>query len=490
MKVALSNPVHRTLLLFASILAASTTAAAKTITVQAAGNYQTIQSGIDAAGAMDTVLVKAGVYREQVVIPADRTGLVLKAKGKVILNAWPAGSVGGGPAMSIAAADVMVRGLVIQNARAEREPNDLRGYGIECVAPGLVLEKVMIRNVHDRAVFISNGTGTRIVHCEFNYRGVEVTGDEVSVIGCEMNSSYLEINGNGANVVKCAFWDAGLEINGDDASLNKNRVIGVYGTAIAVDGRNARIQKNVVDGCYGSGIYVRNGDGTRIEKNQVSNASDSGISAGGSDLLVRSNEISQAFWDYGIHTSGLNPTVVKNRIRNCLGTWGALDISNAATGGLIEGNLLDRNGGSNVEIGSRCHNLVIRDNVVRRALDGYEGFEIEGSGHILVGNVADRGTYHGFEIDGDAITLENNRSLNNGGDGFFIEGGAGVVLRRNKALGNAGEGIENNGTNSMIDQNTATANHADFADAGTLASFANNKSSDGTSVTPATPEVD
>jgi pectin methylesterase-like acyl-CoA thioesterase len=87
--------VHLTLSLF--VLGAGLAPAANVV-VKKNGQFPTIQAGINAAGANGTVTVKPGVYEETPTISGALDGLVLKASGKVIIDARLANGGADGPA--------------------------------------------------------------------------------------------------------------------------------------------------------------------------------------------------------------------------------------------------------------------------------------------------------------------------------------------------------------------------------------------------------
>ena len=81
------------LILLSCLLALAPTASAKKIVVKKGTAYPTIQSGVDAAFAGDKIVVKSGVYQENVLIPSTHAGLVLKANGQVTIEGRAAESL-------------------------------------------------------------------------------------------------------------------------------------------------------------------------------------------------------------------------------------------------------------------------------------------------------------------------------------------------------------------------------------------------------------
>jgi hypothetical protein len=72
----------------------------------------------------------------------------------------------------------------------------------------------------------------------------------------------------------------------------------------------------------------------------------------------------------------------------------------------------------------------------------------------------------------------------NGKDGIHINASANLTsLNANTTLNNSGEGIENDGTNTTLTNNTSTGNRQDCAGTGTIAVNTGNVCTDGTTFT-------
>ncbi|MFG0318458.1 MAG: nitrous oxide reductase family maturation protein NosD, partial [Planctomycetota bacterium JB042] len=178
--------VHR-LVAAASALLLVSTLEAKTFVVETGGKFPTIQSAVDAAGPGDRIEIEAGTYRENVFVLANRTGLEIEGKGKVILDALPSGGAGAGPGLQILAAGARVEGLIIRNAR--RQGGNQDGFGLAGFGIDLRIEDVRAEQCEDVGIFLDVADSARVEDCRVVAcrGGVEVRGDgvRVEVVDCE-----------------------------------------------------------------------------------------------------------------------------------------------------------------------------------------------------------------------------------------------------------------------------------------------------------------
>ena len=140
---------------------------------------------------------------------------------------------------------------------------------------------------------------------------------------------------------------------------------------------------------------------------------------------------------------------------------------------------------------SSTSGLLVEGNEAR--LCGFQssegGFLVAGTGITLRKNEATMSRGDGFRVTGDGNTLDGNVATGNYNDGYDVEGAAGTVLVGNRATKNVGEGFDNGGTSTVIDGNTSKKNRIDFASDGTVSTFKNNTSGDGSDASTA-PEID
>lgn len=508
------------LMLLLALPLISPAAESKKIVVKKGTAFPTIQSGIDAAVAGDKIVVKSGVYQENVLIPPSHTGLSLKAAGRVTIEARAAGGLGAGPAIRVECADVTVQGFTIQNALTGVAPPNRQGSGIETTGSGLVVRQVTFRSNSAPAIAASDGDGTQVQDCSFfgNKSALNVTGDNVVLSGLQLANSDqagIMITGGSATVTGCTITNCGgnaIKIDGPSCLVFKNTVIVASERGVTVEGNWAKIRDNklsdlgdhavFVDGDHadvhdnkieqtggGTGVYLE-GNNHIVRGNRIRRTRSHGIHVAGSNVSIHDNRVMHSTAGSGIVTDGDNPLVTENHVADLLGDHTGISMHNAATIGLLDGNSVDNVSDAGIEVTSTCLDITIRNNTVTRAGNDHEdGFSIRGDGHIVRGNTASNNAGDGFNINGSQILVRANIANENGRDGFDIEGGSDVSVLENRAEKNAAEGIENNATGTTIADNFSKKNRIDYASSSVVLSFTGNASGDGSDETTL-PEID
>lgn len=467
---------------FTTMLSGASLVAAATVCVDPdeVSCSPTIQAGVDAAVAGDTVSIASGVYFESVLIPAGKDGLVLVG-GTIDPHAVPYDpnapfdpnepfGTNEPAAIRVESNGVRIEGVRVQNGI---------GNSIEAVANGLTLNKVVVRGPDG--------------HC------IRVLGNDAVVTG-----SVLRGCGS-----------TNIDIEGDRAQLLKNKVSLCDNDCINVDGDDAVIEGNLVSQAE-DGTSVRvNGDRLAFRKNKVSNGDDDGLRLNGDDAVIESNKFT-GIDDSAIEFNGDNPTIRKNSVStvtsqgiyiNCEPCTGGLVAKNkvVAVSGDAECFRIDADGRDPNDpnspsipptspfvvegnVGSQCsdaafdisgNGVTVRKNTAKDngGDEGEEGFDIRGVGHIVEGNSSTGNFSSGYTIAGTGHILRNNKATANLGDGFQIEGeglltfsqDGGHTFVDNKSNDNLGQGfaVLANDPNdpplaSALTGNSASGNRTDF----------------------------
>ncbi len=417
-------------------------AGAATVTVSKGGAIPTIQQGIDAASAGDTVEVQAGVYQENVTIVASKVGLRLVGlggTGAVVIEARPAGGAAAGPGVQVDADDVRIVGIVVQNAR---EPNfGEPGSGFRVTADGFFAQKCVARGCTP-AGFEFEGTGKpRLKKCSTlgGTSGVLLTSaTDAQLSKCSLRAHDLDaviLDGcAGVTIRGCRF----LAINGSGIATGTN------------GNSNVRVSKCRLQQCTSSAIVLSDG----------------------SPLIVE-----------------------KNRIREC---EGAIEVFEAAVA-RVRGNIVDGTQDNTSLLVDACGDAIVENNSIRRAAIGPYSvqdsiemrvrnneaiecavtddfvFECDSAGGVFTGNRVRDCVGIGFAVlKGDCDLSDNLVSGIFGDDGIFVDASAAnTLLEDNSVRGSGAEGLDHRGQNSIVRNNSFLKCRLDLTNSGTAQFKAN-----------------
>lgn len=402
-------------------------------------DHLTIQDAIDVALPGDTILVKAGVYTENVVIPKELAGLQLRGKGKVVLDAHASMVEQDiGPGLVVLAPNVVVRDLEIRNASFGDNP-----YGVLVTETGnTVLQNLRISHCVDAGIVINACPDVRIEGCT-----IEACG-------------------------------SGILANGDRGVVRKATIRNCAGPAVLVAGLDMVVEQCKVSTVHGEFAIAAIGPDARVRKNAITNASGAAIVVEGPNAVVESNDVQGS--GGGAFITGAAPLVRKNTIRRCgdgaVGIYVALGV-----GATIEQNVVEDVAAHGIYVGADSMQSTLTKNSTRRCgSNGESGFTIDAQDCVLTKNQARECFRDGFRVHGVGTELEQNLAERCGEDGFDVEAGAlGATLRLNVAKACGAEGIEINATGVALELNVAKGNRIDLAADGSVVTFVGNSYSNG-----------
>ncbi len=419
-------------------LCSATPAFAATICVEpsgADGCLTTINAGIAAAAAGDTVDIDDGSYAENVSVPAAKNGLILQGSGikSVIVDTGPPL---GGDGIVVLSSSVTITGLSVRNSTGDGIV--LGDSGSAIAVTGTIIRDVQIRGVSGNGIFLDDGADNTII-------------DKVSVRGSGSNgidaSQATKINNltiHGSTIRGTA---QGINIFGDGAVLEANDVGLASAECVDIAGDSANATKNKATVCDGGGFSV-DGDRPTLVKNSV-------VGTDATGYLVNCTPCTTP--------AGL---LSGNLATDPVGDDSAFVLTSAAAGLLVEKNKALR--ASDPSFIVNGVGMVLRKN---KAIDGggdrnSPGFVVNDTGTTLEKNLARAVFGDGFEINDSGNTLSKNKSTRNLVDGYQIDGN-GNTMTGNSSSGNLAEGIAVTGDTNVITGNKAAQNRTDLCVEGT-----------------------
>jgi len=480
--------MSRTLIATAAIasLLLAASADAKTFVVSKGGQFPTIQSAVNVSSSGDTIEVKPGTYRENVVVNPNRPGLTIDGSGKVIIDAFPANGSAAGPGIVVLASDVTLRDLTVTNARKA----GFIGAGVYVTAARVTLEDLKVSNCEDAGLYVTSNTAEirdcQVRACRYGitakgggitvkdfeaervFDGIRIVGNGARVTECQVVRAYsrgFDIEGNDARIKDCYVTGASsvaLEIAGDDARVTDCRAEDTH-ACVRLIGHRAIIKKNKIRRQHNVAIKL-SGDDHKVLDNSIDDSATAAIEIKGEGATVSGNKIRRTLGS-AVYVRGGGFVIADNSLRESTGGYGGIYVRDAI-GGLIADNEIRDTSGSGVAIKSSCQSLEIRDNEVTSCgLFGYEAFDIDGDGHLVVDNVASKCSVDGFLVRGKEHVLKGNEARDCGTDGFDL-GGSNHQLRDNLAEGNGAEGIDVSSSNTLVKNNECEKNRIDLANDG------------------------
>jgi len=247
---------------------------------------------------------------------------------------------------------------------------------------------------------------------------------------------------------------------------------------IDVDGVGGRVERNTLDDIDGVGIRLL-GEGGVVASNRLDGIADGGIWTDGTLMVIDRNTVENTGAEGVIHI-GSGVEITRNTVRNIGATNEGIQLLGVQAG-LVSGNRLSDVSGHGVLVSDGSHQCTIIGNRLDRVgADDRDGIVAYGAGHEMRGNKVSDAGRDGIHAEGDDVVIAANQITRAGEDGIDLDSGSNCLISKNKVSHCLAEGIENNAAATTVDDNVSKGNRTDFADTGSLASFAGNQSSDGT----------
>ena len=399
------------------------------------GCSTTIQAGIDAATAGQTVTVAAATYEEAVTIPVGKDGLTISAKRAVLDNPSLLDGI------VILSNNVTISGLTIRNG----QNGIIIGEESVTDVSGIVLTKMTFEAQNDYGILMSGSDSLTVEKCSFFSCGS----------ACIRSGDYNEPDdSDNVTIVKNRFdiCDSNcVNLLGDSNVAIGNRCVsGEDGECITIEGNNAVVEKN--KGSYTDGLVRVSGENPRVVKNKIRYSGSTAIR-----VNCTGNCAAGAIVD-------------SNSVREAPDSGSGFRVSADAPGMIVSNNTSV--GAANRGFDISGVGIVVRDNVAFASGGdtSVDGFHVEGADHSLTNNVAVESADDGFSLlYADNITLEGNLAQANFGDGFSLgDSSENVVLENNTAVNNLGEGFElfspdvPDPVSATLTGNTSTGNRTPF----------------------------
>lgn len=394
----------------------------------------TIQAGVTAANAGDTVAIAKGFYNENVAVPGGKDGLVIKGSKSVVLDGDDPLT---GDSLVIGSANVTVLGLTIRNGN---------GAGI-----------------------VANADGAWI-------QGVTITGTD---------GDCIDISANDATVAKNVLdgcGDNAIDASGDDIDIVGNKISHCDNSCMEITGNRVIIEKNSGQITEDSYMIDLTGDAAEIVGNTLDNSDSELINSNGANILITGNKLTNGAG--GIAHTGANPVITRNLGKNLHGDDGIeVTCATDCSSGLVEANKLedisDDSGGINVT--GNAAGLAVRKNSIARVednpidVDGSASVAVDSNkstrsggdsgeacirvggtgGHMISNNRGSDCHGDGIEVSGTGHQITGNQLTHVLENGILLTSGSGHVVNNNKVQGANGSGLA---VESAVSSSTADGN--------------------------------
>lgn len=433
----------------AFLLLATSSSHAAIVKVAKNGPLSTIQAGVDAASAGDTVLVAAGVYAGTVVVPLGKDGLTIKATGKVVLDARGPLGAAAGAGIELEANDVTLRGLEVRNAAS------------------------IIGNPGDGIRFL--GARGRATKC--------------AVLACE-DAGFVAFGLDAkVDLSRCASNEVGIVAASATSTFTITKVVFEAQTTHAIElltDAAVDVSKCIVRGGLNGvrGSFSNSNPNTRVVDCKFEHLQGAAVVVNAANLLIEGCSVKRSGSAFNLRGDGL--VVRDNLVDGAASNSNALLVRNS-NGALIEDNRFRSAGGTVIEIQDTAQNAILVGNEAKRSTPSNDiaVFVIDGAGCQLRDCSAIDAGGDGFDINAADVAVEDCLALRCGRDGFDVDSTATAASLVDCVARFCGaEGLDNSGPTTTATGGLFKNNRIDVTNDGSLTLTAVTFTTGGTNVTP------
>jgi parallel beta-helix repeat protein len=446
--------------------------------------FTTIQAGVNAAKAGDTVEVGSGTYNGNVAVNKPLTILGARAninpnQSTVITSAptvAPAVSIIGiqplpsviNGSFKVTANNVTLNGFTVEN-QFGTDVADADGVsGFRVVDDVIENAYLGVQLFADHAATVTDNLITGI-----NGDGIDV-GDRVTIL--VKSASALPVATNdviSANTFQHISYDGISLANTNSSQVTNNLIQNPREIGILMSNSNGNaLLGNTVVGAGDDGIELVDSSNNALQSNQVQASGANGIEVfQGSGNLLTQNTVTQSgsaegqgFLYQGILLSGTtNDSVLNNYV--AYGYGAGIEL-NGTSGVVVDGNTATHNEIQGVEVENSSAITVMGNTLDSNLAQGI--YLLNSSAITVTGNTADYNGYDGVLLISDTnCTVDGNQLLDNVGNNIALYSSTANQIEKNNASGATVDGIflDAKSTGNTVSSNTALLNgHFDAED--------------------------
>ena len=312
-------------------------------TIVVPDDYPSIQEAVDHAIDGNTILVKAGVYYENVLVYKS-VNIIGENKFTTFVD-----GMGSGHIFTVTADNVLISGFTIRNT-------DMGSAGIKIESNQVTIRDNIIKDCGD-GIYLSFSQYSTIENNTLmdNNFGVYVDSSSTSKI----TNNKIELNNDGI-----AIWMSN-RVTVENNWIKNNNYTGI----LLLWSNDDKIDGNIIEENGDIGIQMFSSCGNVIEWNNIKNNSHDGISLHKSgNNSIANNIIAGNFYGVSLRFYSSYSTITKNNIINNNDNGIRLDTS---SGNTITKNNISNNGGNGIDLYYSSNNIT-NNSISKNEWDGIE----------------------------------------------------------------------------------------------------------------------